>query len=48
MRGVTTQSPTLASIHVNCTPRLPSREQAIVINPDLMARAARVPSGYVF
>ena len=43
-RGVTTQSPTLASIQVSCTPGSPAVEQAVVrVDADAVARAAHVP-----
>ena len=42
-RGVTTQSPTLASIQVSCTPGSPACEQAVVVDANAVARAAHVP-----
>ena len=42
VRGVTTQSPILASIHVSCTPRLPARQQAVAIGPDAETRAGGI------
>ena len=42
-RGVTTQSPTLASIHVSCTPGSPRCQQPVSVHLDAVARAAHVP-----
>ena len=42
IRGVTTQSPTFASIQVSCTPGTPAASSPSLVGADAVARAARV------